>query len=193
MERKTKHDKKKDVIFLENCDFVFFYQEDLFFLVVEVVIVVRPGAGEVFNLSGADGLSDALGLGLGEGLASLLGGLGGNEGLLLLDELLAAGRGADVLGADADALAEDAVAVRLVDDDADTTGGDVPDDTSAAVVVLVGHTGADGGISDDVDVLTDLVGGQDGGDRGDTVTTELLGEEVTSAGLVTVRVGHFFI
>lgn len=138
-------------------------------------------------------MGDALRLDLGDGLAGLLGGLGGDEGLLLLNELLAAGRGADVLGADADALAEDAVAVRLVDDDTDTTGGDVPDDTGAAVVVLVGHTSADGSISDDVDVLADLVGGQDGGDGGDTVATELLGEEVTSAGLVTVRVGHFFI
>ena len=161
-------------------------------LVVEVVVIVGPHAGEGFDLSGADGLSDALGLSLREGLASLLGGLGGDEGLLGLDELLTAGGGADVLSADADALAEDAVAVRLVDDDTDTTGGDVPDDTGAAMVVLVGHTGADGGISDDVDVLADLEGGQDGGDGGDTVAAELLGEEVTGLGLVTVRVGHFF-
>jgi hypothetical protein len=165
---------------------------ELLFLVIEVVIVVRPGAGEVLDLGGADGLSDTLGDSLGEGLAGLLGGLGGNEGLLLLDELLAAGRGADVLGADADALAEGAVAVRLVDDDTNTAGSDVPDDTGAAVVVLVGHTSADSSISDDVDVLADLVGGQDGGDGGDTVTTELLGEEVAGLGLVTVRVGHFF-
>ena len=161
-------------------------------LVVEVVVIVGPHAGESLNLGGADGLSGALGGRLSDGLAGLLGGLSGDEGLLLLDELLAAGRGADVLGADADALAEDAVAVRLVDDDTNTTGGDVPDDTGAAVVVLVGHTSADGGVSDDVDVLADLEGVQEGGDGGNTVATELLGEEVTSAGLVTVGVSHFF-
>ena len=135
-------------------------------------------------------MSDTAGLLLGNSLAGLLGGLSGDEGLLLLDEGLTAGGGADVFGADADALAEDAVAVRLVDDDTDTTGSDVPDDTGAAVVVLVGHTSADGGVSDDVDVLTDLEGLEDGGDGGDTVTTELLGEEVAGLALVTVRVSH---
>jgi len=162
-------------------------------LVVAEVIVVSPDAAEFLDLSGADGLGDAARLSLGNGLAGLLGGLSGDEGLLLLNEGLAAGGGADVLGADADALAEDAVAVGLVDDDTNTTGSDVPDDTGAAVVVLVGHTSADGGVSDDVDVLTDLVGLEDGGDGGDTVAEELLGEEVAGLALVTVRVSHHVV
>ena len=58
------------------------------------------------------------------------------------------------------------------------------------MVVLVGHTGADGGVSDNIDVVTDLDVGEDGGDRGDTVLAELLGEEVAGTGLETVGVDH---
>ena len=52
-------------------------------LVVAEVIVVSPDAAEFFDLSGADGLGDAARLSLGNGLAGLLGGLSGDEGLLL--------------------------------------------------------------------------------------------------------------
>lgn len=154
-------------------------------------LVVRSTAGEHLHVGllheATDASADLLGR---QGLAALLQGLELSEGLLLGSELLSAAGLLDVLEANADALADRAVADDLVDDHADTTGGDVPDDAGAAVVVLVGHTLAHGRIRNDVDEVADLHGGQEGRHRGDAVLTELLGEEVAGAALVTVGVDH---
>ena len=70
-----------------------------------------------------------------------------------------------------------------------TPRGDVPDDAGAAVVVLVGHTLTDGRVRNDINEVADLHVDrrvETGGHR----ATELLGEEVAGAALVTVGVDH---
>lgn len=97
--------------------------------------------GEVGKRDGA-GLSGAEGLALdGDGNAVSLGlllGLGVR--LHSLQEVLSRSRGGDVLDSDVDSLLDVAVLDLLVDDDTDGSLGDIVDDTSLAVVDLVGHT-----------------------------------------------------
>ena len=112
-------------------------------------------------------------------LDSSLGGRGGEDLLLALGL-------ADVLDADVDALLEDAAVDELVHTDTDGGLGNVEDDTGAAVVVLVGHTLVDGGISKDVNIVTDLDGHHVLGEVDGSLLPEVLGEHVagTRAGSV---------
>ena len=97
-----------------------------------------------------------------------------------------------MLGANADALAQDAGAHGLVDDDTDTAGGDVPDDACATVVVLVWHTSTHRWVGLDVDVVADLERLQDPGGIRHTALAELLLEEVACAAAKTPRIDHGF-
>lgn len=142
--------------------------------------------GELGSVSGLDEISR-----LGEGggalevdLDSGLGGLGLD--LLVLDNpaqdlLLALGL-PDVLDADVNALLDDPAVDVLVDTDSDGGLGEVEDDSGAAVVVLVGHTLVDGGVGEDVDVVSDLDGHQVLGELNGAVLAELLGEHVPGTG-----------
>lgn len=154
-------------------------------------LVVGGQASEALHLGHAHdaAVAGAL-LRRGQGLAGLLGrDVRGVFAPLLTERLLAA-RLAHVLEADADALAHRAVAHDLVDHDANAARGHVPDDAGAAVVPLVGHAAADGGVRDHIDVVANLEVGEDGRHGGVAVLAELLGEEVAGAALVAVGVDH---
>lgn len=61
------------------------------------------------------------------------------------------------------------------------------------MVVLVGHTGTYRRVRDDIHVVTNLVIGQDGGNRGVSVLAKLLRKEMAGATLVTVRMNHLYL
>ena len=98
-----------------------------------------------------------------------------------------------MLNSHVDALGNDAVSDLLVDDDSDGTRVDVEDGSSAAVVVLVGHTLVDGSIDGNVDDVSDLVAGQRLGNVDSSVLLEALSELVSSSTLVSVTVGHAMV
>ena len=154
-------------------------------------LVIRNTAGQHLNVLHAHktALTGAL-LQRWQRLASLLRGEVRLELVLLRLERLLAARLADVLEADADALAQRASADRLVDDHAHTTRRDVPHDAGAAVVVLVRHARTHRGVSDDIDVVTHLHRRKNRRHRRRAMLAELLREEVAGAALVAVRVDH---
>lgn len=62
-----------------------------------------------------------------------------------------------MLDTDVDALGDDSLAHLLVDDHSDGSGIDVENASSAAMVVLVGHTFVDSPVNDDIHDISDLV------------------------------------
>jgi len=107
--------------------------------------------------------------------SSLLGGLVGLD--TLKDLLLTLGL-ADVLDTDVDTLLEDTSIDELVHTNTDSGLGDVENDTSTSVVVLVRHTLVDGRVGEDIDVVTDLNREEVLGEVGHTMLPELLGKHV---------------
>eukprot|EP01092_Planopodium_desertum_P005556 TRINITY_DN232_c0_g1_i1.p1 TRINITY_DN232_c0_g1~~TRINITY_DN232_c0_g1_i1.p1 ORF type:complete len:255 (-),score=52.55 TRINITY_DN232_c0_g1_i1:57-821(-) len=81
----------------------------------------------------------------------------------------------------------------LVDFHTDGSGGDVPDTTSLSVVELVRHTLVVGTVTLNINVISQLVGGQVGGEMLSSALSESTGEEVSSAGSVTKGLGHFLL
>lgn len=142
------------------------------------------------------GLVDGKGLGLsgGAGLSSELDNLVLGLGLLSLEivgldsvkELLSALGVLDVLDSEVDSLLHESVANNLVDDDANSGLGHVVDDSSSAVVELVGHTLLDGTVGSDVNNVSNLVGLQVDGHGDSSVLLEVPREHVSGSASVSV-------
>ena len=146
------------------------------------LLSVLTGGGK--EVSGTGLLGGTLEVDLDSSLGGL--GLGSLVGNLTGEDLLLALGLADVLDANVDALLKDAAVDELVHTDTNGGLGNIEDDTGAAVVVLVGHTLVDGGISEDVNVVTDLDGHHVLGEVDGSLLPEVLGEHVagTRAGSV---------
>lgn len=123
-------------------------------------------------------------------LGTVLLGLSLQSSVLLdsVQELLTTLRVLDVLNSQVDLLLDISVANNLVDKNTDGGLGDVVNDTSLTVVVLVGHTLLDRTVSLDVNDVTNLVDSQVSGQRNCSVLLEVTLEHVTSTRSVTTTI-----
>ena len=117
-------------------------------------------------------------------------GLGGLVGYLSGQDFLLALGVTNVLDSNVNALLDDAAVDHLVDADADGGLGDVEDDTGASVVRLVGHALVDGGIGEDVDVVTYLDVHQVLRQVDGSVLPKFLGKHVARARSYSEGMGH---
>ena len=115
------------------------------------------------------------------------------EGIVGADtvaESLTGFRLADVLNTHVDALGDDSVSDFLVDDDTDGMLGNIEDFAGLAVVELVWNTLLNATVSDNVNVLTLVVGEHESAQRGGSVSPERSCEEISCAGSLSKAVGH---
>lgn len=94
----------------------------------------------------------------------------------------------NVLNSQVNTLLDVTVTNNLVDDNTNRRLGDVVNNTSLTVVVLVWHTLLDRTVGLDVHNVTNLVGLQVGGERNSTSLLEVSLEGVSSTGSVTTTV-----
>mmetsp|Transcript_2985 Transcript_2985/g.4827 ORF Transcript_2985/g.4827 Transcript_2985/m.4827 type:complete len:109 (+) Transcript_2985:593-919(+) len=96
-----------------------------------------------------------------------------------------------MLDANMDTLAEVATTNPLVNFDANGALSDVPNAASLALVPFVGHTLVDGTIDLNINIVTEFVGAEVGGEGNKTVVAETPGEGVPRLGAETVSARHF--
>ena len=125
-------------------------------------------------------------------LDALLLGLGVEASVLLdaLLELIAALGVADVLSPDVNPLWSDVVVHAAVDEETDSAWGNVPDDTSAAVVESVRHALVDSAIDMDIDDVANAVSPELDRWSRHSVLAVLPPEEITSAPAKSCCVSH---
>ena len=88
-------------------------------------------------------------------------------------------------------LGDDSVSDLLVDDDSERSWIHVEDCTSSAVVEFVWHTLVNSTIDDDIDNISDLVGGEVLGHSNGAVTSESLLEFVSGSSFISVTMSHW--
>lgn len=95
-----------------------------------------------------------------------------------------------MLDSDVKPLGDYSIPDLLVDDDADSSRVDIENGAGAAVVVFIGHALVDGTIDDDVNVITNFVGGKGSSNVNGSGLLESLSELLSSLAPLTVAVGH---
>ncbi len=92
--------------------------------------------------------------------------------------------------ADVDAFGDNSLSDLLVDYDSDGSGVHVEDASSTAVIVFVRHAFVDGSIDDDIDDVSNLVGGKGLRNVDGSYLSESFSEFVSGFAFVSVTVGH---
>jgi len=96
-----------------------------------------------------------------------------------------------VFDSDVESLWDDSVSDLLVDNNAERSWVDVEDCSGSAVIELVWHALVDGTVDDDINNITDLVGGEVLGHSNGSVASESLLEFVSGSSLISVTVSHY--
>lgn len=91
---------------------------------------------------------------------------------------------------DVDSFGDDSLSDLLVYNNSDGPGVNVEDGTCAAMIVFVGHTLMDGSVDDNINDISDFVGGEGLGDVNGAVLFESLFELVSGSAFVSVAVSH---
>ena len=95
-----------------------------------------------------------------------------------------------MLNANVDALRNDSIPDLLINDDTDGTRVDIEDSASPSVVVFVRHSLMDGTIDDNINDITDLVGGESFGDVDGSVLFESFSKLMSSSASLSVAMSH---
>ena len=85
---------------------------------------------------------------------------------------------------------DDSVSDLLVDDDSNGSGVDVEDSSSSAVVVLVGHTFMNGSIDNNVNDISNFVGGESLSDVNGSMLFKSFSEFMSSSSFISIAVSH---
>mgnify|MGYP007038692054 CR=1 FL=1 len=96
----------------------------------------------------------------------------------------------DVLDADVDSLWKNVSADSLVDDDSNSSLGNVEDSSGSSVVGLEWHTLLESSVGLDVDKISALVLGVIGGEMLNSVLAEIASEHITRSASETLGVSH---
>ena len=113
-------------------------------------------------------------------------------GNLTWDDLLLAGGLSYMLNTYMNTLLNNTSVDELVNTYSNSGLGYIENDTSTSMVVLVGHTPVDGGVSEDINVITNLDLHHVLTKGGKSVLTVLLGKHVPGAGAGSEGVRHIF-
>ena len=143
----------------------------------------------VLDGEGGNWLSDDS---LGWNSLTLLVGFGFNSVVLSdsVKEFLSAGWKSEMFHSDVKSLGDDSVSDLFVNNDSQSSWVDIEDCTSSAVVVLVWHRFVDGTINNDIDDISDFVGGEVFRHSDGSVASESLLEFVSGSSLISVAVSH---
>ena len=101
-------------------------------------------------------------------------------------------RHAGVFNADVDSLGDDSSTDTLVDDNTEGVLGDIENDASLSVVVLVGHTLLDGTVGNDINVISLSVAGKETVHGGNSVSSERCGEQISCSSSLSKAMGHVY-